>query len=655
MRFLKSISLIILFSIFLLNQFCKAQSQEVVKSKLDFRILVKIRKTGKSPIISQEQFKRYKERLQEKGPLVELNRGDEFQWFELDDSLSGLEPVAEFQGKKHVLLSTLPPFAMLADYALYGGHIWGLAKVFATKDKEGKPAIGLELDENGSRILVDLTDVSLFLENKLAILIDDKVVSVFDLRDRIWKKVQITGTFTQKEVSKIVSLLEAAMPPVKKKFFPLKSFRKGLLPSNKLLNYWARMLESSVPETRLAAIKDMWRARHETTAAMLLSAVHDPDARVSKEAMYKAEMNQKLDINTPADPILELLKSDQPFHRAHGYRLVESHHEPEKFYEAAVAATSDSDNSARNWGFVYFQKHTPPQEVKQNLIHAVVEDLNWHNRVAAADTLYHLGIPEAAPALIEAIEKGSLKKLKGQAFHALITCGNEQLVDFILNKAASEDAATRLSAINTIAHANWFPRGQRDTILLEVIYDPSLKVRRWAYKVIAQKKIEAANPALRQKVLSGQDLDQESLFFGLSRIADRESGEVLLYFVQESGRIGELALEGVARSGNDSLINDLSELIGKESDEKKKERLGSAICQILDKNPDLVIDSPEQSEQVKIIIKETSPNARFDKITLYQPNLAVADLNFFQHGERWLLRQTNGQWEVLVRFGTWVV
>jgi HEAT repeat protein len=654
MRVFKSISLIILFSIFLLNQFCTAQSQEVFKNKLDFRILVKIGKTDKSPVISVEQFKRYKEWLQEKGPLVELSRGDEFQWFELEDSLSGLEPVAVFQGKRYVLLSTLPPFAMPADYTLYGGHIWGLTKVFATKDKSGKPAISLELDKNGTKILWDLCEVNHYYKNKLAILINDRMVSVLDLRDRIRKNLQITGTFTQKEVRKIVSLLKAAMPPVKKKLCLLKPFKKGLLPSDELLNYWARMLESSVPETRLAAVKDMWHARHETTAAMLLSAVHDPNAKVSKEAMYMTEMNQQLDIHTPAEPILELLKSDQSCHRAHGARLMNSHHEPQKLYGAAVAATSDSDGVVREWAFRYFKKNVPPDLVKQNLIHAVVEDPIWRTRAIAAETLYHLGIPQAAPALMTVIENGTLG---GPAFRALITCGNKDTVDFILNRVESKNPETRRCAINTAAWAKWFPLDLRDATLIKAADDPNIAVRTWTYELIGYQKVLAASTVLRQKIIFGEDIDQESLFFGLSRIADRESGRLLLYFVQETNRIGELALEGVAHSGNDSLIDELVELIEKESDEneKWKERLASAICEILRKNPDLIVDNPEQSEQVKIIIKEKSLSVRFDKITLYRPNLAVVDVNFFQRGERWLLRQTNGRWQVLVKFGTWVV
>lgn len=647
----KSLVFTVLLPVLLTGNTSNAQSHQPVKGRLDFRIVPNIMDPNKSPYIPQQLFKEYKQQLLLKGPLFGRDRKDEFQWFEIMPGIPKPPPVAYFQGKQYVLLCTLPPFAMPADYTLYGGRIWGLTKVKLTKDKSANPVISLELDKNGTKILNELTDVNRFPQNRLAILVDDTVLSILKIEIRIWQNVEITGMFTPQETEQIVSSLQAAMPPVKKYLFPLRPFKKGFLPPDESIDYWKRMLESPISQTRLAAVKDMWRARHETTAAMLLAAVSDPHPAVSKEAMYMTEMNQKVYINTPAEPILELLKSDRHFHRAHAARLTTSHHDPNKFYQAAVAASSDSDGVAREWAFEYFKKNPPPDQVKQNLMKAVLEEPVPRTRIIAAETLYYLALPEAAPSLMMAIEKGTLSTT---AFKALISCGGPGTIQFLTEQARSDSLDTRANAVWTIALAGWFPRDKRDTLVLQAINDPALKVRTYAYEVIGRRKIAAANAALRQKILKGEDLDQETLFSGLSCIADRKSGEALFPFIEKEGRIGELALDGVVNSANDSLINQLLSMTEKETGGKKKEKLGWAICQILEKNPGLVIDSPDRIQQLSKLIKEISRNRLADRITLYQGGLAVADVNFFQRGERWLLKCIDDQWTVLVRFGTWV-
>ncbi|UCG49064.1 MAG: hypothetical protein JSU94_04630 [Phycisphaerales bacterium] len=431
-----------------------------------------------------------------------------------------------------------------------------------------------------------------------------------------------------------------------------RPFEKGRLPPAALIEKWAKMLQSPAADTRLTAVKDMWRARHETTAAMLLSMVADPDPKVSEQAMYMAEMNQKLDINTPAEPILELLKSDRPFHRAHAARLANSHHQPQKFADALAAAAADPDAACREWIFAFFKKTAPTEKTKKILIHAILNDPVRRNRAIAAGTLYHLGLPEAAPALTTAIETGSLSR---PAFNALITCGNHSVVDFIIRKTGADSPDTRRSALNTAAWAKWFPKNQRDAVFLRAVEDPNLHVRQCAYDLIGRTAIEAANSALRRKLAERRDVEQESLFFALSTTADRTSGRALMAFVQKPAKIGSLALEGVAQSGNDSLIPELLNLLDSRDDAMWKRRLAIAICRILDKNPALAVEDTDSADRIKALLKQLQPSARCDRITLYRTNLAVVDLWFAQRAERWLIRQANGQWRVLARFITGVV
>jgi hypothetical protein len=106
-----------------------------------------------------------------------------------------------------VLLSTKP------DEVLLGGRLgppeWKLRSVEVIKDKEGRPAIALELDEAGGKRLAKLTGEH--LDRPMAILVDDRVVAAPTIRSAIQDKVEISGVFDQREIDQLADALRSGM------------------------------------------------------------------------------------------------------------------------------------------------------------------------------------------------------------------------------------------------------------------------------------------------------------------------------------------------------------------------------------------------------------------------------------------------------------
>jgi hypothetical protein len=96
---------------------------------------------------------------------------------------------------------------MFAD--VQGPGMWGLKKVYATTDSEGRLAIGFELDENGARLFSQLTKNN--VGNQLAILVDGKVLSIVKVTSALPEKGVIAGSFAQEDIDNIVTALRKGM------------------------------------------------------------------------------------------------------------------------------------------------------------------------------------------------------------------------------------------------------------------------------------------------------------------------------------------------------------------------------------------------------------------------------------------------------------
>ncbi|MCK4626554.1 MAG: HEAT repeat domain-containing protein, partial [Phycisphaerae bacterium] len=192
----------------------KPPATQPVGSKLEFRVAPYHPETGKKPTISKAELKWYLDILR-KGLIGRWWVGKRITitgplpdhiWLPIAGELTNAPVLVtgEYKGQKYVLVSDMPGQTMLPAK---GKNAWGLAKVYATKDSLGRPAVGFELDERGAELFAAFTKAN--INNVLAIVVDGKVVSAPLLRSTMGKQGIIVGQFSEQEVK----ALKAGMPP----------------------------------------------------------------------------------------------------------------------------------------------------------------------------------------------------------------------------------------------------------------------------------------------------------------------------------------------------------------------------------------------------------------------------------------------------------
>jgi hypothetical protein len=88
-------------------------------------------------------------------------------------------------------------------------RLWGLRKVASASDPSGNPSVSGEFDEEGARLMGELTTRNLL--SRLAFLIDDRAISAPKIQGRIAERFVIHGKFTRTEVDQIVRSLLTGM------------------------------------------------------------------------------------------------------------------------------------------------------------------------------------------------------------------------------------------------------------------------------------------------------------------------------------------------------------------------------------------------------------------------------------------------------------
>jgi hypothetical protein len=187
--------------------------------KLEFRIAPYSPSAGKTPAMSALVVQFCMDLLKEgrigrwwvgigtwTGPIPS------FIWLPIAGELTNADMLVtgEYEGQKYVLVSDKPAETMLRGE---GKNAWGLAKVYATTEGLGQPAVGFELDDRGAELFAAFTKAN--VGNALAVVVDGRVVSAPVLRSSLGKQGTITGRFTAQEVAALVQALKAGMPPQK--------------------------------------------------------------------------------------------------------------------------------------------------------------------------------------------------------------------------------------------------------------------------------------------------------------------------------------------------------------------------------------------------------------------------------------------------------
>ena len=180
---------------------------------LDFRITV-------DPDEHPDE-QRLREELQERGPRNV--QSSDTVWLKIAKVESFIDDVVELQALKespagffasrqYVVERFEGEYYMLA-WDVRGSRLlgstgdWSVARAFKSQDRIGKPAIGFEMDAEGAVKLGELTGAH--RGDRMAIVLDDRIMTAPNVNDRITRSGIIMGQFTQEEIDRIILVMQA--------------------------------------------------------------------------------------------------------------------------------------------------------------------------------------------------------------------------------------------------------------------------------------------------------------------------------------------------------------------------------------------------------------------------------------------------------------
>ena len=189
---------------------------------LEFRILPTIG----CPEVSINEIEKYTEMLKANGP--EEGCDERYIWCRIRDVSSWVREygngqmeskIADEERNHAIIESYENEYYVLAcnesdKCMLHTPNVkWEIEEVSPTKDPMGRPAVSFVLDENGGKLLAELTKNN--LGRPLCILLDNVALSAPVVRDRISRYGIISGRFTPSEIDDIVNYLSVGTLPAK--------------------------------------------------------------------------------------------------------------------------------------------------------------------------------------------------------------------------------------------------------------------------------------------------------------------------------------------------------------------------------------------------------------------------------------------------------
>lgn len=180
---------------------------------LTLAIVPNVDGSGRQPSLTKEEYQGYIGDLAQNGPFQGSIRGDSFQWSPIKGDVKRFKglPLSAYKERTYVLLCARAQYVMFPE--IEGKLIWGLEKVEATQNANGRPGISIQFDEKGAELFYELTRVN--VGNHLAIGVDGWVLSAPRIETPLRRKAIIAGDLTTEQVRSFVEDLRKGMPPVK--------------------------------------------------------------------------------------------------------------------------------------------------------------------------------------------------------------------------------------------------------------------------------------------------------------------------------------------------------------------------------------------------------------------------------------------------------
>src|SRR5258706_1031378 len=173
---------------------------------LEFHILVTDYSTSGEGLTARAMI----ERLHQEGPIV--RPGDTARWYEADsdDAVRG-HHIEEYAGKRWLLAYTTADKSMVHKES---ERPWGLKRAFPEFDnRTGESVVGFEFEPQGAALFGELSGSH--INQPLAIILDEKIISAPNLISRIEGNGIITGNRTDAELKYLVRTLNACSLPAR--------------------------------------------------------------------------------------------------------------------------------------------------------------------------------------------------------------------------------------------------------------------------------------------------------------------------------------------------------------------------------------------------------------------------------------------------------
>ncbi|MEI8195301.1 MAG: M56 family metallopeptidase, partial [Phycisphaerae bacterium] len=201
-----------------LNSGAAAVAPAQPAARLDFRIAVE--KGGNAEKLSDNKLpeqlaKQYVAELEKNGPLGggggrELD--PHLAWFEVKGADVVSWVTGTFEGRQYILLMNTEPYTMLTVPS--GPRTWGLKRVYLDNNTPGRSMVVFDFDAAGAERFGKLTGAN--VNRPLAILVDDQVLQVANLRTKMSQSALITGGakgFNPAQAEKLAAALRNGVTP----------------------------------------------------------------------------------------------------------------------------------------------------------------------------------------------------------------------------------------------------------------------------------------------------------------------------------------------------------------------------------------------------------------------------------------------------------
>ena len=173
--------------------------------ELEFRIVPGPPGSGQQPVVSDADVQAMRRRLAE--DAYAARPMDQYVWAELGTDGHAMV-TGEYRGRKGVLLCNHKGGMMVFEAQ---APAWGIQRADVGVDETGRPYLGIRLDERGAKLLGPLTRAN--VGNRMALLIDGKVLSAPVIRSEIAANAMVSGNFTLKEAQSLAAAINRTMRP----------------------------------------------------------------------------------------------------------------------------------------------------------------------------------------------------------------------------------------------------------------------------------------------------------------------------------------------------------------------------------------------------------------------------------------------------------